>query len=383
MRMRYFLKNLLKKFKLARLARRVRAQFYKVFDLCGEFLFILLRTLHLGSFKNQFDLSAAKKILIIRIDKIGDVILSTAAVRAIRKKFDKAQVHFLVTEYTRDLVSRNTNIDKVLIYRKDRIANDYDIAIALHPGITPNYLTLASGARCRVGYDGWGGSFFLTQCIENDRETRIRHEVDSALEMARTIGCEVKDRGIEISVTEDGEAFAQDFFERNDIKGLTVFIHPLASRPHICWKKERFAEVADRLIIEKKVNVIIGGKNSEKKFIEEIRFLMKEKPFIVLGLSLTKVISIIKRCDLFLGTCSGPMHIASALKVPVVAISGIINPLDSYLEWGPCGEGHIVVSKNLQCPDCHPSDCKTFDCLNLISVEDVLEAANKQMGIKR
>jgi ADP-heptose:LPS heptosyltransferase len=76
------------------------------------------------------------------------------------------------------------------------------------------------------------------------------------------------------------------------------------------------------------------------------------------------------------------MHIAAALEVPVVAIFGNIHPLDSYLEWGPWGEGHIVVSKNLNCPDCHPSDCKTFDCMKLISASEVLAAALKQLKIK-
>ena len=73
------------------------------------------------------------------------------------------------------------------------------------------------------------------------------------------------------------------------------------------------------------------------------------------------------------------MHIAAALGVPVVAIFGNIHPLDSYQEWGPWGEGHIVVSKNLDCKNCHPGDCKTFDCMNLITPEDVLRAAEKQM----
>ena len=76
------------------------------------------------------------------------------------------------------------------------------------------------------------------------------------------------------------------------------------------------------------------------------------------------------------------MHIAAALKVPVVAIFGNIHPLDSYQEWGPWGEGHIVVSKDLNCPDCHPGDCKTFDCLRLISSQEVLQAVSQQLNIK-
>jgi ADP-heptose:LPS heptosyltransferase len=98
-----------------------------------------------------------------------------------------------------------------------------------------------------------------------------------------------------------------------------------------------------------------------------------------LGLQLTQLVSLIKKCHLFIGNSTGPMHIAAAIGVPVVAIFGNIHPLDSYLEWGPWGEGHIVVSKNLNCPDCHPGNCRAFSCMELITAEEVFAAAKKQI----
>ena len=77
------------------------------------------------------------------------------------------------------------------------------------------------------------------------------------------------------------------------------------------------------------------------------------------------------------------MHIAVALKTPVVTLFGVINALDCSGTWGPWGEGHIAIEARFHCPECHPSDCKTLECMESISVEDVLEAARKQLNRKR
>ncbi len=101
---------------------------------------------------------------------------------------------------------------------------------------------------------------------------------------------------------------------------------------------------------------------------------------MALETELTELVSVIKKCSLFIGNGTGPMHIASALHVPVVAIFGTIHPLDSYKAWGPWGNNHTIVSKDMDCKNCHPSDCKTFDCMNLITANEVLNAVNLQLS---
>jgi ADP-heptose:LPS heptosyltransferase len=236
------------------LIEKLRKAFYSLFDFMGTLLFYFL-----SAFSKQYTFSKDKirKILIIRIDRIGDVILSTPAIRAVRKAYPSAELHFLIKEYTKDLVVNNPNIDRLLIYRKDRLCRDYDLAIALHPGIIQNYLTFISGAKVRVGYQGWGGSFFLTHKLEDDRRERLRHEVESALEVVRVVGCSTEDKQLEISVTEKGERFAEDFFQKNDFSptDLIVAVHPGARQSYIRWKKEGFAQLADRLIREEKAKI--------------------------------------------------------------------------------------------------------------------------------
>lgn len=364
--------------KIVRFGRKV---YFNFLDFLGTAVFNFLRQLGVLPKIKEFSKDGVNKILLIRLDRIGDVILSTPAIRAVRETFPKAEIHLLLSEYTKDLVVGNPNINKLLIYGKEVMDRNYDLAIALHPGFKQNFLTFKSGAKYRLGYNGWGGSFFLTHKIPDDRETRIRHEVDSTLEVVGMVDCSTSNKGLEISVTDKGEEFADIFFKNNnlDINGRIIIIHPGARQEYIRWKKEGFAEVADRLINEEKAKVILIGSGRERQLVNEVAAIMQNKPVPAVGLELSQLISLIKRCNLFIGNSTGPMHIAAALKIPVVAIFGNINPLDSYQEWGPWGEGHTVVSLNLGCPDCHPSDCQDFKCIKLISSERVFDTVKRQL----
>lgn len=375
--MRGHIKEVLRTLRLGPSVRGLRRWGWWIVDAIGGIYFALLR---LTSCK-RIERSRIAKILIIRIDRIGDLILSTPAIKAVRNTFPDAQIHLLVSEYAKDLVMHNPDLNKVLIHKKDVVAGNYDLAIALHPGMLQNRLAFRSGAEWRVGYTGWGGGFFLTHKLKDDRAVRVRHEVESALKVVKEAGCEIKDKKLEISVTEEGESFAEDFFKKNILMNsdLIITIHPGARQEYIKWRKEGFAGVADGLIKQNAKVILVGGKE-EKQLLEETGSLMKGKPLFATGLRLTQLISLIKRSDLFIGNSTGPMHIAAALKVPVVAVFGPVHPLDSYKEWGPWGEGHTVVSKDLDCPECHPTDCKTFDCMRLITVEDVMKAVRVQLG---
>ena len=360
---------------LNELMRKLRAYLYVVFDFLGYLFFL---PLILFSKKPKIFNDQIKNILLIRVDRVGDLVLSTPAIRAVRNKFPDAKIHLLVRDYTQDLVCNNPNIDKLLIYNKHPLTKNYDLSIALHPGIIPNKLTFKSGAKIRVGYSGWGGGFFLTHKKKDDRALRIRHEVESALEIVKIVGAEIEDKSLEVSLTDEGESYADKFFKNNDLEEeKVVIIHPGSRQSHIRWKKEGFAKVADRLIEEENAKIIISGSDSEEELLEEVVSLMRNQCLVVRGIKLTELVSLIKRSKVFIGNSTGPMHIACALGVPVVAIFGAITPLASYNMWGPWSKKNIIVTKNLDCPQCHPTDCESYDCMRLINEEDVMAAAKK------
>ena len=376
---REFFKQVLKKIGLGfcldalRVARKAG---YAVFDMFGWIFFgVAIRCAR----HKTLNASDVRKILIIRLDRIGDLVLSTPAIRAVRQSYPKSRVDLLVNSYTRDLVVNDPNVDQLLVYKESALDKNYDVAIALHPGLMQNFLTFASGAVWRVGYTGWGGSFFLTHPVKDDRARRVRHEVVSALEVVGRVGCVTSDVSLEVSLTPDGDKEAGDFLQKHGLGSGDPFIvmHPGSRQDYIRWHSERFAQVADAIAQEFGVKIILTAGARETQLVERVKSLMEQEAICAARLSLTGIVSLLNRAKLYIGNCTGPMHIASALGVPVVAIIGTMHPLDSYQAWGPWGTPNIVVHKDSDCKNCHPGDCQDFNCMSAITVEDVVQAATK------
>jgi lipopolysaccharide heptosyltransferase II len=357
--------------KIFSIARHVRKIFYALTNPC---IYVIVYPF----LKHEpFNRETIRKILLIRTDRIGDMILSTPALRAVRESFPQADIHLLGSGYTHDLLVDNPDIDKFISRGIDTTDNDYDLAISLHPGFKQNLYTYQSGARYRIGYAGCGGSFFLTDAVKDDRDTRVRHEVQSALEIVARAGCSTNNHELFISVTEKGEVYTNDFLKKHNLtrQDTIIAIHPGSSQSYIRWNKRGFARVADMLSNTFQATIFLIGNGEEKELVDDVASMMKEKSVIIYDTNLTQLVSIIKCCSLFIGNSSGPLHIAAALKIPAIAIFGATHPLDSYQEWGPWGDNNIIITKDLTCKHCHPTDCKTFDCMNLISPQEVFIAA--------
>lgn len=389
----------IKKTKFKNLGRKIKRCYYLCLDFFGDKAFILLRALKLISRITPFSPQKVKRILIIRMDRIGDVLLSTPTFRAVRRHFPKAQIYLLVRSYTKDLVTGNSDIDQLIIfddkmpffkelvkYARDLKKKGFDLAIVLHPSFCSNFLAFASCAEYRIGYDAYGGGFFLTKKIADTKKDKLRHEVEVSLDVVRSIGIDTRDKRLVLNVSQEAEEFADEFLRKNNIdrEAHLVAIHPGARYKYMRWLEEGFARVSSFLIERYAAKVIIIGESDEQDLGERIASLMNQRPIVIVGeTSLVQLISLLKRCRLFIGNSSGPMHIAAALGIPVVAIFGNIHPADHYRHWGPWGEGQAIVTKNLNCLNCHPADCLSLDCMKLISPEDVMQAAEVQLHKKR
>ncbi len=379
---------------LLRKARAARDEYYRFLDAGGTLLFLVLRCVRIIPKIEPFDPNKVLKIMVVRADRIGDLVLSTPSFAALRQRFPNAYISLIVRTVTKDLVVENPMIDEVIDFDHNMpIANKirfllnrkhsrYDLAIVLHSTFWWCLLTYISGAVCRIGYKGKGGGFLLTNPIP-PRKGDDKHELENTLNIVRFVGADVKEKLPYVCVTRKGEDYAKNFFDDNCIGDFDtiVAIHPGARQEYIRWQKEGFAALADMIIEKYAFRILVIGGASEKSLVRDVHRRIKDKKFVVSAcdMTLTELVSLIKRCALFVGNSTGPMHIAAALGVPVVAIFGSIHPSDSYNKWGPWGEGHIVVSKNLNCYDCHPSDCENMDCMRLIEPEEVMCAVTKQI----
>lgn len=372
--------------------RGLKELFFKTVDYLGTLLFALLRSFRIIKHTEKFLPGSVKNILIIRLDRIGDLIFSIPAINALRRKYPEARLVLLVTSYTRDIAAAIKGIDEVLVCEKnlsrkkknelfDRLKRyRFDAAAVLSPYFESAYVAFRSGARFRAGYPVNACGFLLNR--KADIKSRFKHEIESCLDVVKLIGADSGDRRLEITLSKDAMDFAEYFFKEHGIsdKDLVVGIHPGAFSFHVRWKKEGFAIVADRLIREKNAKVLFFSGEMDKDLIKSILDLMSETPIVAgPGVNLSMLAALIKKCSIFLGNNSGPLHIAQAVGTPTVGIFGNIHPLGSEVKWAPQGEKHIIVRKRMSCRDCHPGHCRNYECLTLLDESEVYYAIETQI----
>ncbi len=335
-----------------------------------------------------------QRILVVRTDRLGDVLLSTPVVKALRQKFPQTYISMMVSPYTKDVLDGNLALDEVITFDKD-VKNSqswwgafkfamvlrkkkFDLVIVLHPTIRMHLLTFLAGIPKRLGYDRKFG-FLLTDRISHTKQYGQKHESEYALDLVRYLGIEPFDKTLLMPIKQESEEWVKTLFRQAQIKDSDklLVIHPTASCLSRIWPAERFAEVADKLVGQYgfKVIIVSGSKDAQKA--GEVVKNMRTKALDLSGkISISQLASLLKRCQLFISTDSGPMHIASALGIPVITIFGRSQAGLSPQRWGPLGEKSRVLYKTVGCTICLAHNCqKDFACLKATTVEDVLKAA--------
>ena len=335
-----------------------------------------------------------QRILILRTDRLGDVLLSTPVVKALRQSFPQSYISMLVSPYTKDVLDGNLALDEIITFDKDAKNSQgwwatftfiqflrkkkFDLAIVLHPTIRMHLLTFLAGIPKRLGYDRKFG-FLLTDRIKHTKQYGQKHESEYALDLVRYLGIVPIDKTLFMPIKQESEKWVEVLFSQAQIKDSDklLVIHPAASCHSRIWPGERFAQVADKLAGQYGFKVIIV---SGPKDIQKAEVVIKNMRIKALNLagktSISQLASLLNRCQLFISTDSGPMHIASALGVPVITIFGRSQAGLSPQRWGSLGEKSRVLHKTVGCTICLAHNCqKDFACLKATTVEDVLLAA--------
>ncbi len=359
---------------------------YHTIEIAGSVIFTFLRWAGFVSQVPRFDKSGVKSILIIRLDRIGDLVLSTPTFRAIREHFPKANIVLFVSSYTQDIVKGNPYLDNVITidkkigfvkklkFIKKIRAERFDLSIALSYCLFSIIATFFSGSRFRVGIDNYGLGFLFTSKISYVyKDSGNRHEVEATLDVVRTIGIDTKNKALYVPINKKGEFFAETFFKKNNIStaDFIVAIHPGARIEYKRWSPEGYAEAADYLINQYNAKIIITGSAEEIILSKKIGSLMSNKPIITSGsLNLVQIFSILKRCRLFIGNGTGPLHIAAALDVPTIAIYDCLDPIE---KWFPWDNLHIALYRGKRFFSNTPK-CKALYWKELLSTTDVIHA---------
>lgn len=328
-----------------------------------------------------------RSILAVRIDRIGDLIVSLPALKALRQSFPEASLTVLAAEKNVLLLKIFPWIDEVIAYkgfistvrilRKRRFSlaidllMDYTLKTAL--------LTVFSGSRFTAGFDiAARGSFFD---IKVPSAGRIKHVslymLDLAGMVADFFGLHLdKDVDVDFSIPAEERAFAGSLIKKSgaDKGSILIGIHPGGHYESQRWPIESFARLADIAVKEFGAKVLIIGSAEENMLVDTMAGMMKEAPIKIIGLSLNMLAAVIAELDLFICNNSGPWHIACVLGIPTVSTMG---PTDHNI-WSPIKGEHVVIRKELSCSPCDLAVCRRHDCMKTISVSDMAEGLRAQ-----
>ncbi|MDD4203025.1 MAG: lipopolysaccharide heptosyltransferase II [Candidatus Omnitrophica bacterium] len=332
------------------------------------------------------------RILITRTDRIGDVMLSTPVIRAIKAKYPDSYLAFCLRPETAPLIVNDPLVDEVIEYDKkgkykkfkgmlnfafEIRRKKFDMAIVLHPTNRMNLTCFLAGIKKRIGYDHKLG-FLLTDRVAHKKQLGLKHETEYTLDLLRHIGIDPVDKRLRLYVSDQDIDRAKQLCEENYIpKGANVItVHPGASCRSKIWPFHKFAELIDRLNEDSSVRVILVGAQSDLQLCNKVNALVSSRLINLVGqTSIGVLAAILKKSKVFVSNDSGPVHMAVAVGTPVVDIFGRKDPGLSPLRWGPRGEKDIVIHKDAGCKKCLAHNCdKHFKCLDAISVDEVYDA---------
>lgn len=339
-----------------------------------------------------------KRILIIRLDKIGDVLLSTPVIKAVRDAYPASYIAFMVQPYARDIVKGNPYLNEVIVYDKSgdeksfignlrflsRLRRDrFDLAIILHPNNRSHMLAFLAGIPVRIGYDRKLG-ILLTKRIPHTKQLGLKHERDYALDVVRYLGIEPKDKALYMPIDDNSEGKIKHLLGQNGIKesDLIIAVNPGASCPSKKWPLENYIKAVDELAAKYGAKIIIISGKKEKTLGDRLAESLKAKAINLAGrTTVSDLASVLKRSRILISNDSGPVHIACAVGTPVIAIFGRSDPGLSPARWAPTGVKDVVFHKDVGCGVCLAHDCRIgFKCLKAVTPEEVVEAAGKLLS---
>lgn len=333
-----------------------------------------------------------KRILVIRPDRVGDVVLATPLLRELRKTFPDSFIAVMVRPYTKNVLINNPNIDEILIddFEKEHKGwkgfwkqvlklRKYKFNIALHllPTQRHAWMTFLAGIKTRinVGIKFYGVLTFM-KYVSRNKYIPLRHEADYSLDLGRKIGVKSNDIEPEIFLSLEEIEYAKKLVPKNNDE-IIIGINPLSGKSSPNWKIENYIDLTKRILEEIPQSIVYVNLHDDPNALIKFKSLKSSRVNFIYNVSLRELILYISKFDVLISSSTGPMHIASALKVPTVSMFCPL-PACSPKLWGPLGNKHeIILPKEnfckMNCPG-DPHIC-TFD--GGIDVDDVLEATLK------
>lgn len=334
------------------------------------------------------------KILIVKLSSIGDVVHTLPALESLsegfRKKGVKARIDWLVEEAASSVLKGHPLINELIVVKRGwgknfranlkaargLKARGYDLVLDFQGLLKSAIWVYLSKGKKRVGFaNAREGSHFAY----NEKLTAYdveQHAVDRYLTLARSVGGAPGEAVFRIDASKADESVKRKLKQ----KGVDGPFFVMVTRGRWAtklWKDEGFVELARRIIKDKKLSCVLAGSPSDKEGLDRMAASIGKGSFNMAGETDLKELFALFRLSRFAVTIdSGPMHIAAASGVKTAALFGPTAPWRT----GPYGKGHVIVRKGLACSPCFKKVCASPECMEKITVEDVMEAVDKIAG---
>ena len=330
-----------------------------------------------------------KRILVVKLDHLGDVLLATPVFSNLRQAYPEAELHALTGAWSRVVLERHPDVSKVLEYNSPAFCRTeeptslkqtfrlyrelrrqkYDLMVALRGDwrivcfalsrVTPKRLDRAAlQVANKLGFSQFTGT----------------HETTRNLDVLRKADIPTPIQATTFSITAADKKWASDFLTtlQIDKECPLIAIHPGSPIPLKRWMPERYAELADWLIARKRAEILFVGVKDEIPIIAEIQARMRTDSNSIAGkTTLTQLASILPKCNVFIGNDSGPMHLAAAVGIPTIGFYGPGDPT----RFGPVGPKCQTIQRKFDCPPCPGTTCRfgKEGCMSKIQVADVTQ----------
>ncbi len=319
---------------------------------------------------------------------VGDAVMSVPALQALRAQFPKASIAILAKPSVAELYSREPFCDELILYSSSRWQTagnlrqrGFELAVLLPNSFDSAWIAWAARIPNRVGYRRDGRSWLLTQAIAVPKQSEIpTHQCFQYLELLRRAKL-IESHSFDGEIRLDGSAAAaqrgRERFNRLGVNMPIVGVSPGAAYGTAKrWLPERFAQAAVIVARERAAAIAVFGSKEETQICAEVQRAVETAGERCLNLSgrtnLGAFIELIAACDMYLTNDSGPMHVASALCVPVVAVFG---PTDEEAT-GPTGRMCRIVREQVECSPCLLRNCPIdHRCMTRVPAERVANAA--------
>lgn len=307
------------------------------------------------------------RILVTRIDRIGDVVLSTPIPREIKKTYPNSFISVLVKKYTKDIYLNNLYVDKIILYDEEdnsKLKSFWQLvgeirsfkfthAFMLLPNERLNWILFFSGIANRIGVGHKLYQFLsFSKHVDRKKYIPLRHEADYCLDMVRKIGIEPKSMESEIFLSSDEKVKCYEIKRKlAPNRELLIGINTTSGKSSPNLTVEEYRKLIIRLSEEKNIQVVVTDDNPP----DEIKNI-KQVYYLNLGLKLRESIINFSALDVLVSASTGPMHICAALKVPTISMFCLLTACSPKL-WGPLGnKSEIILPEENYCSTVCPGD---------------------------